>query len=180
MNWFKIINKMNRILIFTVSLFVFSCISVDETSPVNTKGYKPIYRNYESIRKIESLIPQKLKTPGKIYTKDNYLYINEIGEGIHIYDNSDKTKPVNISFISIPANKDISIIGDILYADNGDDLVVINIANPLAVKLEKRVAKAFPYPSYPPLNGSFECADSTKGYIIDWIYTELSDPKCFR
>jgi hypothetical protein len=172
---------MKKLIFFSLSILLLSCYpNYNYDRNGITKGYKPIYISYETFRKIETLKPQKLIQPGKIYIKDKYLYINEIGQGIHVFDNSDKTKPINLSFISIPANKDISIIDNILYADNGDDLVAIDIANPLAAKLMKRVEKAFPYPSFPQQRGSFECADPAKGYVIDWEFTELDSPKCYR
>ena len=37
--------------------------------------------------KLESA--RALEKPGKIYTKDGYLFINELKEGIHIIDNRD-------------------------------------------------------------------------------------------
>lgn len=171
---------MKKLLLFASFLLLNACNPNSEVATGIIKGYKPIYAGYETIRKVVSSNPQKLRNPGKIYTKDNYLYINEIGEGIHVFDNSDKTKPQAIAFISIPANKDISIADNILYADNVDDLVAIDITNPLAIKLVKRIEKAFPYPSFPQQNGRFECVDQSKGYVIGWEYADLVNPKCSR
>jgi len=170
---------MKKLLLFVAIVLLNSCIT-EETTDVKVMGYRPIYASYDEIRKVVSLAPQKLRKPGKIYTKDKYLYINEIGEGIHVFDNSDKTKPKAISFISIPANQDISIADNILYADNADDLVAIDISNPLTIKLLKRIEKAFPYPSFPKENGRFECVDPSKGYVKSWEYVQLTNPKCFR
>ena len=172
---------MEKISIYLLLCILFSsCVSNDRFEQKSSMGYKPIYSDYASIRKVESLSAQKLRNPGKIYIKDKYLYVNEIGEGIHIYDNSDKTKPKAISFISIPANQDISVKGDVLYADNGDELVAIDISKPLEIKVLKRIERAFPYPSFPKERGNFECVDPTKGFVIRWEYTELENPKCYR
>jgi hypothetical protein len=171
---------MKKLLYGLLPLLTMACYRNYSDDPSSIKGYKPIYISYDTFRKVESQKAQKLRKPGKIYVKGKFLYINEIGVGVHVYDNSDKTKPINLSFISIPANKDISIIDNILYADNGDDLVAIDISDPLTAKLMKRVEKAFPYPSFPPQRGSFECVDPTKGFVVDWEYTELVSPKCYR
>jgi hypothetical protein len=173
--------KMNKYIAISFLLIVTACNKKQVPPPESTRnGYKPIYKSYDQIRKIENLGPQKLKNPGKIYKLGNYLFINEIGEGIHIYNNTDNKKPVNISFISIPANKDISIKNNILYADNADDLVAIDISDAKAAILVKRIERAFPYPSYPIERGFFECVDPTRGYVVSWVFTELKDPKCSR
>lgn len=171
---------MKKLLFFATVLSINACTTDETVKDIKVMGYRPVYVSYDKIRKVESFPPQKLRRPGKIYTKDKYLYINELGEGIHVFDNSDKTKPKAIAFISIPANQEISIKNDILYADNGDDLVAIDITNPLVIKLLKRVEKAFPAPSYPNKSGKFECVDASKGFIKTWEYVELINPKCFR
>ena len=168
-------------LCYLYILFIaFSCDYREINEPSKVMGYKPIYIVAADFRKVESIAPRKLQKPGKIYIKDKYLYINEIGEGIHVFDNSDKTKPLPVSFISIPANQDISISGNTLYADNADELVAIDITNPKAIVLKKRVEKAFPYPSYPIERGKFECVDPKLGFVKRWEYTELINPKCSR
>lgn len=171
---------MKKLFLFAAILAINACNPDKSMTTETVKGYRPIYVSYTNLRNVSSGSPQKLRKAGKIYTKDKYLYINEIGRGIHVFDNSDKTKPQAIAFISIPANQDISIADNILYADNADDLVAIDIANPLAIKVVKRIEKAFPYPSYPQQRGKFECVDPSKGYVIGWEYTDLTNPKCFR
>ncbi len=171
---------MKKILLFAIIVGLTACNPDQNLTNETMKGYRPIYVSYENIRKISSGTPQKLRKPGKIYTKDKYLYINEIGQGIHVFDNSDKTKPQALAFIAIPANQDISIADNVLYADNADDLVAIDISNPLNIKVLKRIEKAFPYPSFPKQNGKFECVDPSKGYVIDWEYTDLVNPQCYR
>lgn len=171
---------MKKLCLYATILLFSSCRSKVIDLPSKSMGYKPIYVSYESLRKIELQPARKLKNPGKIYTKDKILYINEVGEGIHVFDNADKSKPKAISFISIPVNQDISIINNVLYADNADELVAIDISNPLEIKVLKRIEKAFPYASYPQQRGRFECADPAKGYVKSWEYVELINPKCSR
>lgn len=173
---------MKKLCLLVIVSILGSCVQRidDETSTKKVMGYKPVYVSYETIRKIELQKARGLLKPGKIYTKGKYLYINESGDGIHIIDNTDKANPKPIGFLAIPVNKDISIKGNILYADNADDLVTIDISDPTAIKVLKRVEKAFPYPTYPIQTGWFECVNPNKGYVKAWEYVELTNPKCRR
>jgi hypothetical protein len=76
-------------------------------------------------KSIKLIGPQEIEEYGKIYIKDSLLFINEKHEGIHVVDNSDPSNPENLAFIVIPGNIDISIVNDIIYADNAVDLVAI-------------------------------------------------------
>ena len=76
---------------------------------------------------MQVLAPQPLKNVGKIYVKDKFLSINEVGNGIHVVDNRDPAKPVKLAFLSIPGNHEIAVKDSTLYADNFLDLIAINI-----------------------------------------------------
>jgi len=73
--------------------------------------------------------PKALKKPGKIYYYNDYLLINEIHKGIHIFDNSNPAQPTAISFINIPGNVDMAIKSDILYVDCYFDLLTIDVSD---------------------------------------------------
>jgi hypothetical protein len=144
-------------------------------------GYKPVYASYEEVGKISFEGPRILKKPAKIYVKGNFLFISENNEGIHIINNIDPAKPNPVGFIKIMGNQDMEIKNDVLYVDNGVDLVALDMANPEAVKVLKRIEKVFPYSFYPEAqNVKFECPDESKGIVIRWDYVELDSPKCFR
>ena len=109
------------------------------------------YRGTESVRVtlnelrtgIKTLPAQDLENPGKIYVKDNYLFINEVKKGIHIIDNSNPSFPKAISFIQILGNVDIAVKGNILYADSYTDFVAFDISNPKDVKEISRTKEVF-------------------------------------
>ena len=86
-----------------------------------------------------------LKNPGKIYFKDNYIFIVEELKGIHIYDNSNPSSPVKKSFIKLPGVVDISITGNIMYADSYIDLVVLNVENVDNIREVGRLKDLLPY-----------------------------------
>ena len=75
----------------------------------------PIYMSYEDLAKsVKQTDARDLEKPGKIYFKDNYLFIIEDKTGIHIIDNADATNPQNISFVEVPGVVDMAIKGDVL------------------------------------------------------------------
>ncbi len=152
------------------------------TTPANGgEGYRPIYLSYEELRNVTTEGPRSLKHPGKIYVRGTFLFINEPGEGIHIIDNHDPTKPQPMAFVNIRGNVDMAVKGNVLYADNATDLVALDITNPLRVQLLNRVEDVFPYASYPPQTGvRFECVDKTKGVVVGWEKATLPNARCRR
>jgi len=126
--------------------------------------YKPVYKTTAEVRaNIKSNAPKQVENPGKIYLKDQYIFLNEIDKGIHIINNADPSHPQNIAFIDIPGNMDIAVKDNILYADLYTDLVAIDISNPQQVALKKVIEDIFPNRYW---GGGFY-ADSTK-VVASW------------
>lgn len=180
----KVVLVMNKILYLALGLgFLFQSCSTSSESPFSGEvmGYRPIYITYDDLKQVERQPPKALKESGKIYLRGAYLFVSEPNQGIHIIDNFDKKNPKPIAFIKIPGSQDVELKGDILYSDNGLDLVAVDIANPAAATVVKRVPGVFPYPMYPPFeNVKFECPDPAKGYVIGWELVLLDSPRCSR
>ncbi|WP_259017069.1 LVIVD repeat-containing protein [Emticicia fluvialis] len=87
--------------------------------------------------------PQDLINPGKIYVKDNYIFVNEIKQGIHIIDNTNPANPVNMGFLKIPGVIDMAVKGNTLYTDSYIDLVTFDIADIKNIKESGRVKDVF-------------------------------------
>lgn len=167
-------------LLLCAALFQQSCSDKCEDTYTYT-NYTPVYKQYADFRKpIATEAPRELQNTGKIYYKAPYLYINELDKGVHVFDNSDKSNPQNIGFIAIEGNMDIAIKGDVLYADNYTDLVAVNIANPQAPILDKRLENVFldQYPVDPNLgilvdydeelvSTKIDCSQGGGGIMID-------------
>jgi len=118
--------------LFAISMTMTSCLKdvCDETRTFIQ--YDPIYLNYNQIRvDIVTEADRPLENPGNIYVYGDYLLINELREGIHVFDNSDPSNPINLAFIAIPGNVDMAIQNDILYVDNYMDVLSINISDPM-------------------------------------------------
>lgn len=88
---------------------------------------------------------RSLKNPGKLYFYNNYIFINERNEGVHVVDNNNPESPVNIGFVAIPGNVDIAVKGDLLYADSYVDLVTLDITNINDIKEVGRSEDVFPH-----------------------------------
>ena len=106
---------------------------------------RPIYEDKAVVlSNVKGGAAQQLSKPGKIFIRGNYLYINEIDKGVHIYDNSNPSEPRQISFINIPGNLDVAVSGHYLYADMYSDLLTIDIGDPLNAKLVDTSLYVFP------------------------------------
>ncbi len=105
---------------------------------------KPVYMTTEEIRNAFDYVePEVLSMPGKIYMFNNYLFINEVGRGIHIINNADKRNPVNVGFVNIPGNFDMAVKDNILYADSYVDLLAIDVSDVNDVQIVKRLEGVF-------------------------------------
>jgi hypothetical protein len=70
----------------------------------------PVYMPFNEFRaSFEKSAPIAISHPGKMYFKDNYLFINEYGKGIHVVDNSDPSNPEKVAFFEILGNVDMAI-----------------------------------------------------------------------
>ncbi|MGB0524464.1 MAG: LVIVD repeat-containing protein [Flammeovirgaceae bacterium] len=132
--------------------------------------YDPIYKGYDAIRAEAGFkTAQDLHHPGKIYLYGQYLLINEINEGIHIFDNSDPSNPQNLGFFNLPGNVDMAVRNNILYADSYIDLVTIDISDITNPSLISRTEEVFPY--------GYNYLVSEKGIIVDWTETEVTEKR---
>ncbi|MDP2888452.1 MAG: hypothetical protein Q8P34_05715 [Bacteroidota bacterium] len=130
----------------------------------------PVYLSYEDLRSaVKMTAAREMNNPGKIYFKDQYIFINEKMKGVHVYDVSDPTNPQNKGFIEIPGNVDIAIKDNILYADSYIDLVSIDVSSFASIKESGRVQKIFPY-TLPTYDTKYPLAklDETKGVVTGW------------
>ena len=144
------------------------------------------YRGTESVRvtlnelrtSIKTLPAQDLENPGKIYLKDNYLFINEVKKGIHVIDNSNPSSPKAISFIQILGNVDIAVKGNILYADSYTDFVAFDISNPKDVKEVSRTKEVFTNGQVDGIGWTYNTNDQTIYDSRYKMYTQTQEVAC--
>lgn len=160
-----------------------SCIKFDEPKTGLQQGWVPIYISKNIAFTTSVGGPETLVKAGKMYLYNQYIFVTDQGRGVHIINNSDPNIPVKLAFISIPGVHDVAVKGSNLYADNFTDLLTFDISNVNSISLTKRLKDIYPidnqlYPEF--ASGYFECADTTKGYIIRWEKAMIENPKCYR
>jgi len=154
-------------LLFLYSVFFYSC---EDATYKEYKGYAPVYLSYKDLRSSVSVVQNvDLKNPGKIYFKDNYIFIVEELKGIHVYDNSNPASPVKKAYVKLPGVVDISISGNLMYADSYVDLVVLDVEDINNIHNVGRVNNVFPY-TVPEYKTDFPAAyiDKDKGVVLNW------------
>lgn len=67
-------------------------------------------------------------TTGKIWYHEKTLYVNILDKGVLVIDNQNPKEPKKLGFIEIPGNVDIAVIDEVLFANNFDDLIAIDIS----------------------------------------------------
>jgi len=121
-----------------------SCLKDDCKATQTYLRYNPIYKQLDEIRtdiKIEG--PRTLKNPGKLYFYGDFIFINEIKEGVHIIDNSNPETPQNLSFVVIPGNVDMAAKNGRMYVDNYIDLLTLDITDPKKPTVVTRTEDVF-------------------------------------
>lgn len=120
---------MRTAALLSAILFLFTGCLKDECSNRFTL-YRPIYQTLAEVRREAGWeAPRKMEQPGKIYLYNQYLLVNDIGKGIHVFDNSDPARPQAKGFLRLGGNVDMAIRNNVLYADSYADLAVIPVHN---------------------------------------------------
>jgi hypothetical protein len=152
------------------SLISFLFYSCEDLTFKEYKGYAPVYLSYKDLRTAVTEVQNvDLKNPGKVYFKDNYIFIVEELAGIHVFDNTNPASPVQKAFVKLPGVVDISISGYIMYADSYVDLVVLDVQNIDNIHEVGRINDILPY-TVPQAKTDFPTAfiDKDKGVVISW------------
>jgi hypothetical protein len=158
-------------IIACFSFFSILFNSCEDTTYKEYVGYAPVYMTYKDLRNSVSVESSAdLKNPGKIYFKDNFIFIVEELKGIHVFDNMNPSLPVNKTFVKLPGVIDISISGSIMYADSYVDLVVLDLANVDNIHEVGRVKDIFPFtvPAVPGTDYPVGSVDKEKGVVVKW------------
>jgi len=161
--------KQTKIYFALMLLLAFASACTDKVFETFTAN-APVYMSYTDLRSaVKMTTAREMNNPGKIYFKDNFIFINEKMKGVHVYDVSNPNNPQNKGFIEIPGNVDIAIKDNILYADSYIDLVSIDVSSFSAIKEVGRVEKIFPY-TLPTYDTKYPVAklDEKKGVVTEW------------
>ncbi len=133
--------------------------------------------SYDDLREAVSMEQNvTLENPGKIYFKDNYIFIVEELKGIHVFDNVNPASPIKKAFVKLPGVVDMSISGYIMYADSYVDLVVLDVQDVNNIHESGRVKDILPY-TVPPTDNDYPMGyvDEEKGVVIDWEVRKIKE-----
>jgi len=168
--------KRNLLLIGIFALVFTGCKErITDRYLVNS----PVYMNRNEFKNAVKVTgSEEISEPGKIYFKDNFIFINEALKGIHVIDNSNPASPVFVGFIEIPGNVDMAIKDSILFADSFTDLVALDISDINHIHEVGRVDSIFPY-TLPPLVEEnqlpFGTVDMNEGIVVGWVTKEVEE-----
>lgn len=161
-------------LLTLLAIIVVLAGCADPNGPSKTirmKIQQPVYMSYQALRSAVRVdAPHEVVKPGKIYAYGRYLLVSEIGEGIHIIDNTTVTNPRYVAFVVVPGTGDMAVRDNIMYVDSYVDLVAIDISNPEQARVVHRIEGIFPQ----ALNATdFHYADPDSGVVTGWREVEV-------
>lgn len=174
---------MKHILFFTLTVFVAGCSSKNKIGEVT--GWKPVYATEAEFKTIVSASPEPIANGGKIAYALGKIYMAEQGRGIHVINYANPQFPVKERFIKVPGCYEVTWKAGYLIVNNGPDLVTLDISQPQTVTVVSRVPGVFEsiqeansVPAGAANGDYFECPDLSKGNILRWEKTTISDPSC--
>ncbi|RYE18656.1 MAG: hypothetical protein EOP42_30350, partial [Sphingobacteriaceae bacterium] len=160
------------ILFWCAGTLFISCKKTDDVT--HYTFYRPIFKSKTEVRAaIKSGSAQSISSAGKIFIKDDYLFLVDVNKGVHIISISNINRPVKVAFIPIPGCADIAVRGNFLYADCDKDLVTIDISNPAAATLKKVISNVFPEKYYYSIYGYAYTPDTTK-MVAGWTRVDTT------
>jgi len=165
--------KKIAILLFTVvsSATLVSCIferDDDYTYDYYPSQYEPVIMSRESFENsIRFTEIQPMRNAGKIYVKDQYVFIVDRNKGVHIYNNQNPSNPSEYTFLEIPGVTDLAIRNNYIFVNQSVDLVALNVNfNAKTVEVTKRIRQTFPVKVSPDGYTQYVNEDQV---VVDWL-----------
>jgi hypothetical protein len=134
---------MKKAIFFFLSVFVLSCQNDDTQYQSVSVGIPQFISKTEFRTLVDVQSPKPISQSGKIYAYDQYIFINDKFEGVHVIDNTNPSSPQALAYIKIPGNEDISIKNNFLYADSAIDLLVFDISDINNIELVGNLEEVF-------------------------------------
>jgi hypothetical protein len=164
--------KFTLLLTSLLLLALSGCIQDKCEQTVTYVTLVPEYVSFEDMRgMVNSEGPRDLQNPGKMYFFNNFIFISELNEGVHVINNQDPSNPHREAFIVVPGNRDLAVKGNVLYVDSYTDLVSIDISDPLNASELSRREDIFPYDNW---NNGF-AGDPALGVVRKWKEEQVTE-----
>ena len=128
-------------------LFLFGCDDNYEdiyrySKVISQSKDYPVYLDMSEIGNIQVMGKLPQLAPFKILSNDNYYFVGDMLKGIHVYEK--KAGSVSyLCFIECRYIKDFELAGNLLFCNNFMDLVVLDVSNPLQLKILHRQKNHF-------------------------------------
>ncbi len=157
------------LLILPIALLLHSCWGwgtgeVDDMPPES--AYKAVTMPRSTFENAINLTSAKpVFKAGKIYIKDDLMFVTEENDGFHIYDYSNAASPRQIGYLQIPGATDVAIRGNNLYINQAVDLVTLVYQNN-QITLGGRTRNIFPQKASP--DGRWANVSNDQ-IIVNWI-----------
>lgn len=118
----------------------------DDFSDPHQSSYQSVVMPRAEFESSVALLPnQGISKSGKIYIKENLLFINEFRKGFHVFNYSDAANPQPIAFIKIPGATDLAVRNNKIYINHAVDLVTLEyIPQTNSITLVSRNRDIFP------------------------------------
>ena len=136
-------------ILFWLAAIASSCLK-NTPAPAPVSAYKPVLMDKQSlVTSVKWLPATDLSNPGKYTLNGHYLFVVEMYKGVHVFDNTDPSNPINSGFINIPGIQTISIKNNTLFGDNATDIVALDISNPINPPVLSRISNVLSPPGPP-------------------------------
>lgn len=138
-------------------------------------GSRPVYDDKQTAKTVAYLPgKQPLQQAGNIYAFGRYIFQVDVGNGIHVIDNSNPATADRIGFIVLRGCSQLSIRGAYLYTNSLDDLVTLDLSDPAQPREVNRVAGAFPemiynYPLAQPADTGYFICPRYDSVVVSWV-----------
>ena len=124
---------LKRKLVLKASIYVLGLLVIglmaQQFAPFRPTNFEPIMMTRDEMEAAVSLQEARpIESPGKIWLYNDYIFLIEQYKGIHVIDNSNPAFSKTIAFIQVDGCTELTMKGNIIYANNAVDMIGIKLA----------------------------------------------------
>jgi hypothetical protein len=134
-------NSMPFLLVAIIPLLIFNACNKDEFKRTIWVKKGQSVKDIRASFSVEA--PRAITHPAGVYRSGNLLFLLQENEGIGIMDITNPAAPVDKAFIKLLSNSHVVVKSNVLIADNGVDLVSIDISDLNQIRLVNRIQNVF-------------------------------------
>ena len=133
-----------------------------------TEQFEPVYMARDAFENSVAITSPKASiNAGKIYLKDNLLFVTDVNKGFQIYNYANPENPIATAYINFPGATDMAIRNNSINVNQATDLVTIDFnSSTNAIIVTNRIKNVFPV-KLSPL-GNYP-QDKPNQVVTNWI-----------